>query len=69
MKGFIEVTDIQNTKFLIPVNGIRYVAQYDDGTACIELTKTHFKKRTVSSYLHTVENYDEVLAKIEKATE
>lgn len=65
MKGFIEVTErIDGMALLLPVNGIRAVAQDDDGRALIEFESAVNRKDTV---FYTAESYEEVKKKIKNS--
>lgn len=63
MKGFIEVTErYDGMKLLLPVSGIRAVAQDDNGSALIEFESTVSRKGTA---INTSESYGEVKQKIQ----
>ncbi len=63
MKGFIEVTErVDGMALLLPVSGIRAVAQDDDGCALIEFESAVNRKGSV---FNTSESYEEVKRKIQ----
>lgn len=63
LKGFIEVTErYDGMRLLLPVSGIRAVAQDDNGSALIEFESAVNRKGSV---FNTSESYGEVKKKIQ----
>ena len=63
LKNFIEVTDVDGAKVLVPVNKILGIVFDKDGSLFIEMAT---ENGTVSSGVFVIESYDEIKNKLKQ---